>query len=408
VLGARDVFWYARAFARNARRARHWSRQYEAALRSGSYRLPSPTVLQLLPTEACNLRCSMCNEWGDNGYVKLGVRKASHMPPDGVRRLLREIDPRRTAVSIHGGEPFAYKHVDVLLDALAERPYDTIFTTNGTLIERHVERLARVENLGFLYSIDGDEAGHDAVRGAGTYRKAKDGLSALFRERRRIGKHLPLVILSYTVCEATREEDLARVREIGREFGAFFVNLNMRWFLRERDGRAYEAHLARTMGVRSSGAWRGWLIDDKAPHDYRAQARAAARLVARRSLRPPYVFTTPWGLKGGDFLKYFVETDEVFGNQTCFMPMYWARVHANGDLIYCPGHPDVIAGNVFRDGLAAAFNSETSIRFRKHVLEQRMPICQRCCGLYMNHAARRDEQRVRRRVGLRIDVPVGR
>ena len=92
--------------------------------------------------------------------------------------------------------------------------------------------------------------------------------------------------------------------------------------------------------------------------------------------------------------------------KTCFMPSYWARIHANGDLIYCPGHPDVIAGNVFRDGLAAAFNSETSIRFRKHLLEQRMPICQRCCGLYMNHAARKVEQRARGRVGLPLRVKV--
>jgi MoaA/NifB/PqqE/SkfB family radical SAM enzyme len=395
---------YAGAFVRNARRARRWGKQYEQSLRSGSYRMPSPTVLQLLPTEACNLRCSFCNQWGDNGYLKLGVRKIAHMPPDGIRRLLREIDHRHTAVSIHGGEPFAYKHLDVLLDALAERPYDTIFTTNGTLIDRELERLARIEHLGFLYSIDGDEAGHDAVRGKGTYRKAKENIHALFAERRRIGLPLPLVIFSYTICEATHGID--EVREIAREFGSFFINLNMRWFLGEADGVAYEKHLARTLGVKSSGAWRGWVVDGK-PHDYREQAAALARLVGTRWLRPPYPFSTPWGLRGGDFQRYFADPYEVFGNETCFMPSYWARIHANGDLIYCPGHPDVIAGNVFEQGLDGAFNSETSIRFRKHLLEQRMSICQRCCGLYMNHAARRVEQRVRTRVGLPLTASVG-
>jgi MoaA/NifB/PqqE/SkfB family radical SAM enzyme len=397
----RDVVQYARAFARNARRARRWGRLYESAVSSGSFRLPSPTVLQLLPTEACNLRCSMCNEWGDNGYLKLGVRKVAHMPADGVVRLLAEIDPRHTAVSIHGGEPFAYKHTGVLLDALAARPYDVIFTTNGTLLERHLDRLARIDNLGFLYSIDGDEAGHDAVRGEGTYRKARDGMAALLRERRRLGKHLPLVILSHTICEATTAAGLARIRDIARDFSAFAINLNMRWFLAEHDGKAYEEHLRRELGITSSGAWRGWLVSEKdRGHDYAPQASALARLVGQRSLRPPYVFTTPWGLEGGDFLRYFTDPYEVFGNESCFMPFYWARIHANGDLIYCPGHPDVIAGNVFRDGLIAAFNSPTSIRFRQHLLEQRMPICQRCCGLYMNHSARRIEQQARRRLGL--------
>jgi MoaA/NifB/PqqE/SkfB family radical SAM enzyme len=404
VLGVRDVVAYARAFARNAARVRRWGRLYEASLRTRTFRMPMPTVLQLLPTEACNLRCSYCNQWGDSGYLKLGVRKTTHMPPDGLRRVLREIDPRHTAVSIHGGEPFAYKHLDVLLDALAERPYDTMFSTNGTLLDRDIGRLARIERLGLLCSIDGDEAAHDAVRGAGTYRAARDGLRALAAERRRLGKPAPFVVLSHTVCEATTGLD--RIVDAGRELGACFVNLNMRWFLREADGAAYERHLQRALGVKSSGAWRGWLVDDK-PHDYRSQAAALARMVALRRFRPPYLFTTPWGLRGGDFLRYFTEPDNVFGNETCFMPSYWARIHANGDLIYCPGHPDVIAGNVFRDGLAAAFNSETSIRFRQHLLEQRMPICQRCCGLYMNHAARKAEQRARGRVGLPRTVEVG-
>lgn len=393
-------------FARNAVRARRWGKHYEESLRSKTYRMPMPTVLQLLPTEACNLRCSFCNQWGDNGYLKLGVRKIAHMPPDGVRKLLREIDHRHTAVSIHGGEPFAYKHLDVLLDALGERPYDTIFTTNGTLIDRGLERLARIDNLGFLYSIDGKQERHDAVRGKGTFGKAKENIHALFAARRRLGKPLPLVILSYTICEATHADDIDEVRELAREFGAFFINLNMRWFLSEQNGLDYEKHLERTLGVKSSGAWRGWITDGK-PHDYSAQASSLARLVGQRSLRPPYAFSTPWGLRGGDFLRYFTEPSAVFGNETCFMPSYWARIHANGDLIYCPGHPDVIAGNVFRDGFQASFNSETSIKFRKHLLEQRMPICQRCCGLYMNHAARTVEQGVRKRVGLPLTAGVG-
>ena len=403
MFGVRDVVAYARAFARNAARVRRWGRLYEESMRTRTFRMPMPTVLQLLPTESCNLRCSYCNQWGDSGYLKLGVRKTTHMPPDGLRRVLREIDPRHTAVSVHGGEPFAYKHLDVLLDALAERPYDTMFSTNGTLLHRDIGRLARIEHLGLLCSIEGDEAAHDAVRGAGTYGAARDGLRALAAERRRLRKPQAFVVLSHTVCEAT--QGLDRIVDVGRELGALFINLNMRWFLRESDGVAYERHLQRALGVKSSGAWRGWLVDDK-PHDYRGQASALARMVARRRVLPPYLFTTPWDLRGNDFLRYFTEPETVFGNETCFMPSYWARIHANGDLIYCPGHPDVIAGNVFRDGLAAAFNSETSIRFRQHLLEQRMPICQRCCGLYMNHAARRIEQRARTRLGLPLTVKV--
>jgi len=88
------------------------------------------------------------------------------------------------------------------------------------------------------------------------------------------------------------------------------------------------------------------------------------------------------------------------------MPFYWARVHSNGDLIYCPGHPDIIAGNAFRDGFMEAFNSETSIKFRRHILHNRLPICNRCCGLYMNYSGRPHEQKVRQRLGLGREVMV--
>jgi hypothetical protein len=82
------------------------------------------------------------------------------------------------------------------------------------------------------------------------------------------------------------------------------------------------------------------------------------------------------------------------------MPFYWARVHSNGDLIYCPGHPDVVAGNVFRGGFTPALNSEVSVKFRRHILHNRMPICNRCCGLYMSHHGRKAEQSVRKHLRL--------
>jgi MoaA/NifB/PqqE/SkfB family radical SAM enzyme len=88
------------------------------------------------------------------------------------------------------------------------------------------------------------------------------------------------------------------------------------------------------------------------------------------------------------------------------MPFYWARIHANGDLIFCPRHPDVIAGNVFREGFMESFNSEMAIRFRKYILTNRLPICNRCCGLYMTNPGRKFEQKARRNLGLGKKVKV--
>ena len=403
--GLSDFAHYARMYLRGRRRHKAWGKHYERAVRDGSYKLPVPAVVQLLPTEACNLRCAMCNQWGENGYFLEGVRKAQHMDVDGLTRLVRGLSPADSFINVHGGEPFAYKHTARLLELLGEREFDVNFTTNGTLLRPHLEALARIRNLSFLLSIDGDEETHDKIRGAGRFRQAKQATEELYALRREMKLPLPLVVLSFTVCEWTTEA-IEKIYDVGVEFGAFAINYNFRWFLTEEVGRKYEEHLQKEFGLKSSGAWRGWLSEQHERHDYSGIAAAITRVKrkARGRLRPPFVATTPSQLRGKDYETYFTDYLDTFGNESCFMPFYWARVHANGDLIYCPGHPDIIVGNVFRDGLLGAFNSELSVKFRKHMMTNRLPICNRCCGLYMTNFARPMEQKARGRLGIPKEV----
>jgi MoaA/NifB/PqqE/SkfB family radical SAM enzyme len=374
---------------------------FEAAVRDGSFRLPSATVVQLIPTEACNLRCPFCNQWGERGYFLAGARKVESMDEAAMARLIRELSPRDSMINIHGGEPFTYKHIDTLLELLSERDFDVLITTNGTLMKECLGSLARIKNLAFILSVDGDEETHDRVRGKGRFRQTREGINALFDLRRRLGLPLPLVIMSTVVCEWTADV-VEKVYEVAREFNALVINYNMRWFVPESAGLAYEKHLEEHFGLKSSGAWRGWVSPGHETHNYEEAAAAINRVVRKNRYRvtPPFVATTPGQLRGRDYLHYFTDYLNTFGNESCFMPFYWARVHANGDLIYCPGHPDIIAGNVFRDGLIQAFNSDMSVEFRKHILTNRLPICNRCCGLYMTNVARPQEQRARARLGL--------
>jgi MoaA/NifB/PqqE/SkfB family radical SAM enzyme len=396
----KDYLHFARMLRRNQRRQRVWAREYESSIRTGSWAMPNATVMQLLPTEECNLRCPMCNQWGENGYLLNGTRIAEHMDEDGLTQLMRSTSPGDSLISIHGGEPFAYKHISTLLALLEEQQFDVMLSTNGTLLTRNLQQIARVRNLSLLLSIDGDATTHDRIRGEGRFSQAKEAVRSLFALRRQLSLPLPMVAMSFVVCEWNADAVFDALN-VAKELGVFVLNYNMRWFLTEEIGLAYEQHLDRFFGLRSSGAWRGW-VSNHPEASYGDATEALRRIIGatRHRIFPPYVVTTPRNLQGEDFQKYFEDYFEVFDNETCFMPFYWARIHANGDLIYCPGHPDIIVGNVFRNGFANAFNSEASIRFRRHILDNRMPICNRCCGLYMTHPARKHEQNVRRRLGL--------
>jgi MoaA/NifB/PqqE/SkfB family radical SAM enzyme len=402
----RDYLHFGQMFWRSRRRHRTWGQQYEASIRSGEFKLPSPAVVQFIPTEACNLRCPFCNQWGENGYFLDGTRKAKHVDESALVELVKGLSPQSSLINIHGGEPLAYKHIDKLFEILGRRNFDVLLTTNGTLLKDHLDQLAGIRNLALILSVDGDEESHDRVRGKGRFQQTREGIAALFELRRKLKMPLPLVIMSIVVCEWTTDV-IETAFTVARDFNVFALNYNLRYFMPEEAGLAYEKHLQEHFGIaKSSGAWRGWIAPKHDRHDYSEAAGKLRRLLRQKRFRlwPPFPVTGPTHLRGKDYEEWFTDYLNTFGNESCFMPFYWARVQANGDLTFCPGHPDIVAGNVFRDGLMTAFNSEMAVKFRKHILHHRMPICNRCCGLYMTNPARPYEQKARRNLGLPKEV----
>ena len=93
-----------------------WSKDFEASVRDGSFKLRAAAVVQIIPTEACNLRCPFCNQWGDAGYFLAGSRKVESIDEHGITSLIRKLSPRDSMINVHGGEPFAYKEIDGLLE----------------------------------------------------------------------------------------------------------------------------------------------------------------------------------------------------------------------------------------------------------------------------------------------------
>ena len=116
---ARDYLHSARFYWRGRRRVERWRKDYETSVRGGTYKLPNAAVVQLIPTEACNLRCPFCNQWGEAGYFLAGSRKVESMDEPAITSLIRNLSPRYSMINVHGGEPFAYKQIDDLLEALA-------------------------------------------------------------------------------------------------------------------------------------------------------------------------------------------------------------------------------------------------------------------------------------------------
>ena len=111
-------------------------------------------------TNFCNLKCKHCYWWLNRTLHK-------ELSADEWRNVVRKkfIENDVVAVSLTGGEPLLRPEVvEAVVEEMKGR-YVTV-VTNGTvpLIDFGV---------GYFISIDGTESVHDAIRGAGVYRKVK-------------------------------------------------------------------------------------------------------------------------------------------------------------------------------------------------------------------------------------------
>jgi uncharacterized protein len=134
-------------------------------------------------TYACNLACTHC-------YARSGPETSPVMVVEEMTLLAREAAGAGfRKVVITGGEPLAHPQREALLDALAElrtelKPTRTVLRTNLAypLAPDLLAQLAHSTDQ-VVVSVDGDEACHDARRGAGTYARTLENLQMLLAVR---------------------------------------------------------------------------------------------------------------------------------------------------------------------------------------------------------------------------------
>lgn len=135
--------------------------------------LAPPDWLTINLTLRCNLQCVMCTTCYDS--PELSTREVLDLIDQAAAWGVGVFNPL-------GGEPFIRADLEAILSHAAQRDMHTTLTTNGTLIRpdraAHIARIS-VEKLHINISLDGPEAAHDLVRGAGTWKRTIAGYQAL-------------------------------------------------------------------------------------------------------------------------------------------------------------------------------------------------------------------------------------
>lgn len=172
--------------------------------------MADPFTLQAHITDACDLECRHCYRQERRKDLDLAAWEGI------VRGFTAFCERRRMAgrITFAGGEPLLrFGDLRVLMEQARAAGHQVHLLTNGIrLTAERARELAGAGCLRVQVSLDGDAVAHEAMRGAGTYAAALEGL----RQAQAAGM---AITISMTV-DQNNVEAVGHVAEVARNLGA--------------------------------------------------------------------------------------------------------------------------------------------------------------------------------------------
>lgn len=345
---------------------------------------PQWVVLQL--TEHCNLRCSMCYEWGDAGSY-LDKPSLAQLDFAVLERTIRALQPAKPFYALFGGEPFLYKRMADVVRLIKAGGSKVDIPTNGMLIARQAEMLVDCRPDRLWISLDGPEAINDRQRGDGVFKAALEGIDRLYRVREASGGEYPKIGVTFIVTPLTHtyiEElflsclDLDKLDHLSIEFQTYIT---------EAKHRDYQRVLQDAFGLDQAPIAAGSIQDPEvfAAMDYAEIARQIARVRAECERRGIYFVAYPKTSEEDNIRNYFTANWQAMTDKRsiCLFPWIYAEIAATGDVYSCHTFYDLPLGNVneqaFLDIWRGPRMKQVQSYLRKHGL---FPICTGCARYY--------------------------
>lgn len=352
---------------------------------------PLPPELGLQLTDRCNLRCTHCFQYSEDGLFQRPDFEAKNLELDIgiVERLLEDTRSVDSRVYLWGGEPLVYRYWDELVDLLAAHRRRAILCTNGIATERRIESLAKLPDLVVLTSIDGFEEENDALRGKNSFRRVMRGLDALLEQQRQ-GGFTGQVSVNCVVSDAL----IPRVYELAEYFEEKQINtlhLSLPWYISRQ--------VATDMDV-FYGAHFSWLREQgnnhysgRVPSWYSYLFRISPQNVELALEQLERISSRKWNIR----IRYNPNLDPAEmrefltgrlsapqGKSRCYSIATRLNVLPNGDVTTCKLFPEFSIGSLHAHSVADLWRSANASRTRSEFAAGLSPVCSKCTQLYQN------------------------
>jgi radical SAM protein with 4Fe4S-binding SPASM domain len=350
------------------------SRARRSLLDDPGYAAPLPQEVSLQLTYRCNLRCTHCYQWNEQGFFRdfSPARQKTELDIDVVENVLRTTAPARSKLFLWGGEPLMHTKFGEVAELLEQYPRTVNMCTNGLL------------NL--LVSLDGLGEDHEALRGKGTFKRTMENIRMML-DLKRAGEFTGELSLSCMVSHVTVGK-MYEFMEWAEELGVNTVYFQFPWYISPEVAAQMDEVYEQSFS---------WLKPDtgtKQPtwHSYTYQLPAEQLPVLRDSMAR--LASRAWRVR----VRYQpqLEADEVEDfilgtsrpaqrRSKCLAVSNRMEVHADGNVSSCKFFPEFVVGNLYDTEVTELWQSE-SFRQVRSILSANgmMPVCSKCILLYLN------------------------
>ena len=352
----------------------------EFHLRYGESVMGFPQTVSFTITNHCNLRCKMCGQWSEEGYIKNKIDSLQqNLGIADWKMLVDEIAAHQIpSVIIRGGEPFMYSGIIELLEYINSKGLFISIDTNGILLTKYAADLLRIGKIHITISVDGTEEIHDQVRRVpGCFKKVEDGLKLLdeleAKSPNKISRSICFTISPYSLVGFGEMPNVARHLSIKT---LVIVPYN---YITDNLGALYKNELQEKLGC-TAFSWQGFHHNDSGVDVLEFKKQYQKYLANLGDLyNYPYLALTE-----SEYQTWFQDAAKPVKPFQCSNIERLIDIQPNGDANFCVDTPDFVIGNVKESTLEELWNGEPAERFREYRRKNRLGACYRCVSKYMS------------------------
>jgi MoaA/NifB/PqqE/SkfB family radical SAM enzyme len=339
-----------------------------------------PQSISFTLTNACNLRCRMCGQWSEEGYVRADKQRIrNELSLADWKRLVDELaDHDVPGLLLRGGETFMFPGIIELLDYIHAKGLFISIDTNGTMLKQYATSIVRIGKIHLTISIDGPEEIHDLVRGVkGTFQRVTEGVAAIHAEEARQDQKISLS-LNFTIC-AESYQYMSALPEVARRMGIGVVCIVPYYYIPESVGRAYEIEMQEQFGC-PAYSWVGFHHETSG-----VEIETFRQQLQQYQANLGEVYSFPYmAFNEEDYRQWFADATTPVWPQHCTNVEKLIDIQPDGRANFCVDFPDFSFGNVKEATMEQLWNSAEAERFRQYRRQKPLGVCYRCGAKYMS------------------------